>query len=137
MAGSWGIEVVGIKELRAALEAVDAGAAQALKTVFTNAATDVAADAARRVPVGPTGKARKSVKARGSAKHAEVVAGGKRVPYYPWLDFGGAVGRSRSVKRHVIKGGRFLYPAFSARRASVNAELERALTELARTAGLL
>ena len=40
-----------------------------------------------------------------------VVRAGDDVPWYGFADFGGRVGRKRSIKRTYIKGGRWLFPA--------------------------
>jgi hypothetical protein len=48
-----------------------------------------------------------------------VVGGGARVPWYPWIDFGGSVGRKRSVHRAFLPDGRFIYPGFAARRDEI------------------
>ena len=84
-----------------------------------------------------------------------MVAGGKKAPYYGWLDFGGTVGKGRvsagvskkraggdfggkegSIKRPWIDGGRYIYPAYAANRESIHKALEQILAELVREAGL-
>jgi hypothetical protein len=58
------------------------------------------------------------------------------VPYYPWLDFGGRVGRSRSVVRPYLKQGRYIYRAYFANRDRFAQLLEDTLVDVARQAGL-
>jgi hypothetical protein len=46
------------------------------------------------------------------ASEGTIIAGGPRVPYYAFVDFGGRVGRKKSVLRRFIRGGRYIYPAY-------------------------
>lgn len=91
----------------------------------------------------PSGRAEKSVKPRATQKGASIEGGGERVPYYPWLDFGGSVGRghrpgigwSGSVKRLSPPGGRYIYPAIAKHRDDTVRELVDAVEDSARRAG--
>lgn len=101
-----------------------------------NAAADIVLDYARpRIP-RRTGRAAGSLKARSTQTAVRVAAGGARAPYYPWLDFGGRVGRRKSVKRPFIGEGRYIYPALAAKRHDFELALAMALTHTARSAGL-
>lgn len=129
------IKIKGLIEFQRALKAVEDGAQKQLRVVFNAVAETVAGGARRRVPT-KTGKAKASVKVASSQREAIVKAGGARVPYYPWLDFGGRVGINKSVSRPFVTGGRYLYPSYDASRASIGPALERGLVELVRDAGL-
>lgn len=129
------IKIKGLIEFQRALKAVEDGAQKQLRVVFNAVAETVAGGARRRVPT-KTGKAKGSVKVASSQREAIVKAGGARVAYYPWLDFGGRVGIHKSVSRPFVQGGRYLYPSYDASRASIGPALERGLVELVRDAGL-
>lgn len=129
------IKIKGLIEFQRALKAVEDGAQKQLRVVFNSVAETVAGGARRRVPT-KSGKAKASVKVASSQREAIVKAGGARVAYYPWLDFGGRVGIHKSVSRPFVQGGRYLYPSYDASRASIGPALERGLVELVRDAGL-
>lgn len=58
------------------------------------------------------------------------------VPYSGFIEFGGAVGRNKSVKRPFIRQGRYLFPAAEEERNPVMRTLEQELTNLIKRAGL-
>jgi hypothetical protein len=62
--------------------------------------------------------------------------GGRRAPYMPWLDFGGAVGPARSVTRPFIRRGRYLYAGLEAKHEDVTKIMSEGLAELAAGAGM-
>jgi hypothetical protein len=82
-----------------------------------------------------TGRAAGSIKVASTATAARVQGGGKRVPYYPWLDFGGRVGRRHAVNRPFLKEGRYIWAAFAEHRGEVQKKLRSELTKLARVPG--
>ena len=129
------IKIRGVREFQAALKAMDGESQKQLRLAFNSVAETIAAGARRRVPT-KTGRAAGSVKVASSQREARIKAGGAKASYYPWLDFGGRVGPKRSVKRTFVERGRYLYPTYDANRASIQAGLEKALTDLARNAGL-
>lgn len=129
------IKVKGLIEFQRALKAVEDGAQKQLRVVFNSVAETVAGGARRRVST-KTGRAKGSVKVASSQREAVVKAGGARVPWYPWLDFGGRVGIHKSVSRPFVQGGRYLYPSYDANRASIGPALEQGLVDLVRYAGL-
>ena len=53
-----------------------------------------------------------------------------------FAEFGGAVGRKKSVKRPFIKSGRSLYPAFKRRYLQVIEAAQEGLADLAKESGL-
>lgn len=83
-----------------------------------------------------TGAAAKSLKARSSQDSVRIAVGGKRAPYYPWLDFGGRVGPAGGVHRPFIKSGRYLYPTLTAHSADFERLMESGLADVARAAGI-
>ncbi len=129
------IRIQGLTQFQRALKEMDGESQKQLRVVFNRAADLVVGEAAQSVPQR-TGAAARSIKARSGQREAVIVAGGRKAPHYPWLDFGGAVGRKKSVQRRFIKGGRYLYPAYSRNTATVQRILEDGLTDLVRGAGL-
>lgn len=132
------IAVEGLREVQHALRALDSEAPKGLRVAHNRAAEIVVAEAKPRVPLGPgrRGHARDSIRVASTRTASRVKAGGARNPYYAWLDFGGRTGRKRSVRRPFIKEGRYIYPAFKAKRPEVQAALEDALHDVIRDAGL-
>lgn len=118
----------------------------ALKAEFLPIAERVASSVRGRLP-RRSGKAQASVKARSSNYGASVAAGGRAAEYYPWLDFGGSVGRghqegrawSGAIKRAWMGvptgAGRYLYPAISDNSAETAEAALEAVEGLARRAG--
>lgn len=129
------ITIDGIKELQASLKAVDGEMQKQLRVVFNNAAQLVVDTASAKIPK-KSGRAARSVKAQSQQRKVMIKAGGKRVPYYGWLDFGGAVGRSNSVKRDFLKDGRYIYPAYYKNRDEIFKTIEEGLVDLIKKAGL-
>ena len=131
------IRVAGLRDFNKALKQVDADLPKETRLVLNDAA-DLVASGARSKVEKKTGKAARTVKAASTRTKARVKGGSKRIPYYPWLDFGGRVGRNRSIKRTYKKDGRYIYPTY--RRARDSGEfvdmMAEGLTSLARKAGL-
>lgn len=131
------VRIEGLRELQRGLKSLDRDLPKALRLAFNDAADIIVDDAKPRVP-RLTGRAAGTVKARSTQTAARVTAGGSRAPYYPWLDFGGRVGRRRSVRRPFLKDGRYIYNAYFRRRDSGEFQdaLQDALVQVARRAGL-
>lgn len=129
------VRVEGLRELRGALKALGPDAAKALRVSLNRAVEDIAVDARRRVPTR-TGAARASVKASSTQTAARVAAGGRKAPYFPWLDYGGKTGVGRSVHRPFRKEGRYVYPAYRSNRDDLLIGLGREITAAAHAAGL-
>ena len=59
--------------------------------------------------------------------------------FYPWLDFGGSTGRGHrvgvpwtgSIKRALVKGGRYVYPTIEEARADIEDQVGDVLIGLA------
>jgi hypothetical protein len=131
------IKVDGLKEFSRALKRVDTELPKQLRLALNSLSDMVIDDALPGVPKR-TGRAARSLKAKSTRTMARVAGGSAAAPYYPWLDFGGAVGRRNSARRPYLKDGRYLYPAYFGLRDSgeLTRALEQALTALAASAGL-
>jgi hypothetical protein len=129
------IQITGIKEFQASLRKMDADLPKQLR-IALNQASQVVIDKARPQVPSRSGAARGSLKVRSSQREARVAAGGRRAPYYPWLDFGGSVGRAKSVHRPFYTEGRFIYPSLRKNREEILDIMSQALTDLAKGAGL-
>jgi hypothetical protein len=109
------VRITGLREVRAALKAVEATAPKDLSKGFKEIAAMVARRIAGKVPAR-TGRAASSIKPRGTTGGGAIAFGGPRAPHYPWLDFGGSTkvpGAGRRVQRDVVKGGRYVYPTIA------------------------
>ncbi len=129
------IRIEGLDRFRAGLRGMDRGLPRALRLALNEAAQLVVDDAVPNIP-RLTGRAAVSVRVASSQAAVRVRAGGAKVPYYPWLDFGGKVGRNRSVDRAFFSEGRYIWKSFASKRDEVQATLQRALIGLAESSGL-
>jgi hypothetical protein len=136
------VHIDGLKDIQAKLRSLDPALAKELKDVNLSVA-DMVADIARaKVPVGKTGRARASVKAKGEQRFAVVKGGGAKAPYYGFLDFGNkvhhgaGVGRGDSAPRRFVPGGRFIYPTVGTHRSKIVNEYVIMLGQLLDKAGL-
>ena len=132
---SAGITIRGLDEFRASLGNLEQGLPQALRGALGASSELVLTDARRRVPTR-SGAARGSLRVVLADHLATVVGGSGRVPYFGWLDFGGAVGRRRAVRRAYIGDGRYVYFAHQQVRARYGEILSGALSEAIAAAGL-
>lgn len=117
------------------LNRFQAGAADRIQKMLSMAAETVADDAQRLVPRGPSGDARASLRVLRGRNPVAVSGGGHRAPYYPWLEFGGRVGINNSVRRSVVPGGRYIWPAWLRDRKEILADMEDGLADEAKQAG--
>ena len=129
------IRIAGLNEFRSSLKRIDSDLPKAMRIAFNGATELIVSDARPRV-ARRSGKAAASIKVRSTQTAARIVAGGTKVPYYPWLDFGGKVGRKNSVKRPFLKHGRYIYNAYFSNKARYVELLEDALVDTVRAAGL-
>lgn len=129
------IRIHGLAEFRRALKKLDAAAPKGLR-LAQNEAAQIVVDGTRKVMPRRSGRAAAAVKARSTQTATRVSAGSNRAPHVPWLDFGGRVGRNRSVQRPWRKEGRYLYPTYRANRDKLQRTLERALMQVVTAAGL-
>lgn len=130
------IRIDGLADFSRNLRRLDNDLPKALRVAHNRGAQIIVDWAQPRVPVGKSGRARKSVKAKSTRTESRVVGGSTRVPYYPWLDFGGRVGRKRSVRRPFIQGGRYIYEGYSQNTERVLEALTEALLGVASDAGI-
>jgi hypothetical protein len=131
------IEVGGLAQLSRGLKAVDSGAPKELR-VALNSAADLLVDGTRPKIPSVSGAARRSLVARSTRTSARVAVGGKKAPWFPWLDFGGE-GRiaGRPAKREFLKEGRYVYPTLREIRPKIEQQLQDAITEVIHNAGLV
>lgn len=125
----------GLAEFTRNLKKLNSDLPKALRVAFNGCAQVVVDDATPKVPT-LSGKAKRTIKARSTASASRVVEGSAKVPYVPWLDFGGKVGKNRSVSRPFIKHGRFIYDAYFDNRTRYGELVEQALLDACRAAGV-
>jgi hypothetical protein len=130
------IAVGGLSQLSRALKAVDNEAPKRLRLALNAAADELISHVRPKIPA-VTGAARRSLVARSTRTAARVAVGGKRAPWFPWLDFGGQ-GRvaGRPAPRPFLKEGRYVYPTLREIRPKIEAQLQDAITTVIRNAGL-
>jgi hypothetical protein len=101
------VRVRGLDGFRHDTEVASERLVEGVRDLMSDLAGDTAKDARRRADKGKlTGRSSDSIRA-----HGPVVTAGGDVPWYGFADFGGKVGRNRSIHRTYIKGGRWLFPA--------------------------
>jgi hypothetical protein len=108
------VSIVGLAEFRKGIKAMDRDLPKAVRIAFNDAADLIVSDARPEV-ASRSGRAKGTVKARSTQTSARVSGGSGRAPYYPWLDFGGRVGRRGSVRRPYLTKGRYIYAAYDRR----------------------
>lgn len=129
------IAVSGLRELSRSLNKIDSASAKQLRIVFNEAAELVIATARPRIP-RRTGRAAGSLKTKSTRTAVRVAFGGPKAPWFPWLDFGGKVGRRKSVVRPFLKDGRYVYPAYYERHDDIVRAMQEGIERVARSAGL-
>lgn len=129
------VRVRGLREVQKALRDVDRELGPELRKAL-NEVAEIVASAARPLVPTRTGKARASIKVGSSQRAAQLKAGGTKAEYFPWLDFGGTVGRKHAVHRRFIKEGRYIYPTLRKKRADVEEKVFEVVDRLADRAGL-
>lgn len=129
------IRVTGLKEFRANLRQLDRNLPKGVRLAL-NAAADIIVVAARPKIPKRTGAAAASLKAQSTQSEARIAVGGKKAPYYPWLDFGGRTGRKKATVRPFYKEGRYIYPTLAEKRDEVTEAMRKALVALAESSGV-
>jgi hypothetical protein len=105
------IKIEGLNQFVRDLKGIDAELPKMVRKAF-NTSTDLVVDDARpRVP-RRSGRARGSVRSRSTQTFARITGGGAKAPHYPWLDFGGRVGRGGSIQRPFLTDGRYIYRSY-------------------------
>jgi hypothetical protein len=129
------ISIEGLSEFNRGLRKLSSDAPKGLRLAL-NEAAELLVDRTRREIPRRTGAAAASLKAKSTRTSARVGVGGRKAPYYPWLDFGGKTGRNRSVDRPFYSEGRYLYPTLRKIRPEIEEALRGAIVKVARDAGL-
>lgn len=138
MATTEPIQIRGMSEFVRNLKKIDGDLPKAVRLAANESANVVVRYAKPKVPrgTGPGGRAASTVRAKSTRTAARVSGGSKKHPHYPWLDFGGRVGRNRSVRRPFIKEGRYIWATYSERYEEVWRTLHGALIDVARQSGV-
>lgn len=147
-----GVAVEGFAETRKALKQFAAEAEKEFRDELKNSSVmyRIADNASVRIrtatgrnlkrPSRSTGRAAGSIRVQSTAKGVFLVGGKATVPYFGWLDFGGALkpeGRRKNRQsRPFLKKGRALYPAISKHRSELGAVAEDAMANARQKAGL-
>lgn len=126
------IKVEGLKEFSRALRGMDRELPKELRKGLNDLAESVIEEARPLAP-SRTGAFRRSMKARSTRTLARAAVGAARVPYGPWIEFGGRVGPRQSVVRTFKKRGYHLYPTYDRMKAS--GEIEAKLSDVLRAVG--
>jgi hypothetical protein len=129
------IHVEGLREFSQSLKRLDSDMPTVLRVGLNSVADVVVTDAVPRIP-SRSGRARRSVRAKSTRTAVRIAGGGARVPYYAWLDWGGKVGRGRSVERPYQRQGRYIYRSYFANRDRFGELLGDVLVDVARQAGM-
>lgn len=127
------IRIEGLNEFVRGIKRLNNDAPKILRVAFNQAGTTILNEARGDVP-SRTGAARGSVRGASTQKAFRIVGGSKKVPYYPWLDFGGTT--PRGGKRPFKKDGRYIYASYFKHRDELGVLLEAALIDAARAAGV-
>jgi len=134
------VKVYGLQQFRRAVGRLDASMPKVIDDASKEAAQLVAKAARRQVPIGPgiNGHARNSVYALRQGDGWGVQGGGRKYPYYPWLDFGGTVRPypNQEKRRPFFKSGRYIYPAYERNQPAVRRIMAAALERYAESSGL-
>ncbi|MBB3099305.1 hypothetical protein FHR83_007011 [Actinoplanes campanulatus] len=130
------IAVTGLAQLNRGLRAIDSEAPKQLRLALNEAAELLVTKTRPKIPA-VTGAARSSLKARSTRTSARVAVGGKKAPYFPWLDFGGQ-GRvkGRPAPRAFINEGRYVYPTLAEIRPEIEQVLQDSISAVISGAGL-
>jgi hypothetical protein len=105
------VKIEGLNQFVRDLKTIDAELPKMVRRAF-NASTDLVVDDARPQIPRRSGRARGSVRSRSTQTFARITGGGAKAPHYPWLDFGGRVGRRKSVHRAFLVEGRYIYRSY-------------------------
>lgn len=130
------ISITGLAALQKGLRGIDAAAPKQLRLALNDGA-QLLVDVTRPKIPEDTGAAARSLVARSTRTSARVAVGGKKAPYYPWLDFGGQ-GRvaGRPAPRDFYGEGRYVYPTLREIRPRIERRLQDALSAVIRDVGL-
>lgn len=132
------VRIEGLRQFVGNLKKLDADLPKAVRLAGNEGASLIVSESKRQIPRGPSagGHAANSIKAKSTRTLARVQGGGKRYPYYPWLDFGGMAGRNKKVRRPFIKSGRYIFSNYSKHADTIVGNYVEALVDVARQAGI-
>lgn len=128
------VAIQGLSELKSALRELEGKVPKELAAGMKAIALEIVPKVQAKMPFR-LGNARKAVKASGTQRGASIKIGGDKALYGPWLDFGGAVGRRKSIKRPFIQTGRYLYPTIAEEHGATIKAVDKLVEELATRAG--
>lgn len=101
------LKLTGLTDAQAEITKSARNLAIGLPKLERELAADMASLARRKARQGSrTGRAMRSIQVTRST-----ISAGTGIEYYGFFDFGGRVGRNRSIVRKYIRGGRYLFPA--------------------------
>lgn len=129
------IRIDGLAEFSRNLKKLDSDLPKMLRIGLNDAVNIVVNYARPRIPTR-SGRAARSLRAQSTRTAARIAAGGRRAPYFPWLDFGGKGPGGRPAPRPFYKDGRYLWKGYIVKRDELNAGLVRALVGVAEQAGI-
>jgi phage gpG-like protein len=131
------VEIAGLREVLRGMRALDASLPKTMRRAM-NTAAQVVVDEARPTIVRRSGRAARNLRVASTQSNVRVRWGGARVPYAPWLEFGGRVGRNKSVVRTFRPEGRFIFPAYRRKRddGTFTRVLSESINDAVRAAGL-
>lgn len=129
------ISIKGLAEFNRGLRKLDSEAPKQLR-VALNSGADLLIQKTRPLIPARSGAARGSLVARSTRTSVRIAVGGRKAPYYPWLDFGGKTGRRKSVDRPFYHAGRYLYPTLAKIQGDITKILDDSIRTVARNAGL-
>jgi hypothetical protein len=132
---SMALKVAGLKDFRSGLKGMDRDLPKGVRLALNEVADVLIAAVRPKIP-SQTGNARASLKAASSQTEARVSAGGRRAQYYPWLDFGGSVGRKKSVKRAFFKKGRYIFVVLGEQQDEIERTMLKVVAKLAANNGI-
>jgi hypothetical protein len=135
MPGKATVGVEGLAAFTRGLKKLDSDLPKGLRIALNGCAEFLIAKTQPTIP-RRTGAAANSLKARSTQKAVRIGVGGRKAPYYPWLDFGGKTGINKSVDRPFFKEGRYLYPTLRKHRNDFTDIMQGAILGIARGAGL-
>lgn len=128
------IKIDGLAAFQRNLRKLDADLPKALRVGLNDAVNIVVNYARPRVPTR-SGRAARTLRAKSTRTEARIAAGGRRAPYFPWLDFGGKGPGGRPAARPFYREGRYLWKGYVVQRDELQRGLERALIGVAEQAG--
>lgn len=130
------ISVAGLTALNRGLRAIDKESPKALRGALNEAAELLVNRVRPEIPA-VSGAARSSIKAASTRTSARVSVGGRKAPYFPWLDFGGQGRRKgRPAPRPFLTEGRYVYPTLTRIRPEIEQALQDSISAVISGAGL-